>query len=741
MLVVQDIVNQDGFHRGTRSNDCRRNYQAHLHGLIWQPKGCWCYASSSSTCARKGCPLGLKNLGNSCYLNSVLQCLTYTPPLANFCLRNHHSSSCSFTNSSNSSICLFCVVEKRIARSLSVDSISESPARIHSCLALFAKHFRQGWQEDAHEFLRYVIEACNNVCVKLHKIISASKLRTRQDSQKLLKEEPRTVVKDIFGGILQSQVKCLSCKTESNKLDEMMDLSLDVFKLASVKDALCRYFQPEVLDGSNKYKCEKCKKLTVAKKQMSVSQAPNVLVVQLKRFENFYGGKIDRHISFEEDLELYSHMCRDSQDQRPEYVLYAVIVHAGSSQDCGHYYSYVKDIHGKWFCCNDTLVTSVSAKSVLSEKAYILFYVRKTTKTVFKGSAGFQNGFATNITTENTKVAPAIKESAVKENSVIQKSLISSGCAARDSSVQQVRFNIVKPCSNGQARKPFGNDNGKASNDLGHPKRMSSVTPVDTNGNMEDSRNAEIDTAEFHKQEVEKQSQCISIGKLKPGCSQNVGHHVVSSIGRRGLELKENGHCSGAPLSARKGHTEALLNGAHAEHVPKSCSNGPLAQNASVQKRVGALSSNGHSERKEKSDGSLSNGGGTGDLPDRSCVNQDKHSQGMVAETLSNHETPIERRPLEVSKYEELKLRLAADSREWLLQCGWCDTVRNSFRQLKRSRLSQDSECTDEKRKTSRLEVFASVHDSLRQKVPNELKEHLVKQLHVHFASQRLKGS
>lgn len=37
---------------------------------------------------------GLHNLGNTCFLNSTVQCLTYTPPLANYLLSKEHSRSC-----------------------------------------------------------------------------------------------------------------------------------------------------------------------------------------------------------------------------------------------------------------------------------------------------------------------------------------------------------------------------------------------------------------------------------------------------------------------------------------------------------------------------------------------------------------------------------------------------------------------------------------------------------------------
>ncbi|XP_052887692.1 ubiquitin carboxyl-terminal hydrolase 25-like isoform X3 [Gossypium arboreum] len=400
--------------------------------MTWQP-------SLLSEKRKKGPPLGLRNLGNSCYLNSVLQCLTYTPPLANFCLRSQHSSSCDASASKKPRDCPFCILEAWITRSLTLDLTLDAPSKIQSCLKIFAEHFRFGLQEDAHEFLRYVIDACHNTCLRLKKL----RLKGSEGGGREEAVNDNTVVKEIFGGALQSQVKCLGCGGESNKVDEIMDISLDILNSGSLKEAMHKFFQPEVLDGNNKYKCENCKKLMAARKQLSIRQAPNILVVQLKRFEGIFGGKINRPVTFEEVLVLSSFMCKASQDPRPEYSLFGTIVHLGSSPESGHYYAYIKDAMGRWYCCNDSFVSLSTLQEVLSEKVYILFFSRTNQRPGSLSTTFSSNGAKPHVSngSETSKVLKAVQLKPVQTKPFVEQ-FSQNDKVGKQSSTPRVKFNI-----------------------------------------------------------------------------------------------------------------------------------------------------------------------------------------------------------------------------------------------------------------------------------------------------------
>ncbi|KAK3152606.1 hypothetical protein QOZ80_2BG0161210 [Eleusine coracana subsp. coracana] len=307
-------------------------------------------------------PRGLFNCGNSCYANAVLQCLMSTKPLMIYLLLRLHSKDCCSKN-----WCLMCELEQ-YASSLRESGGPISPSRILSNLRNIGCRLGGGTQEDAHEFLRHLVMSMQASCL--------DGMGGEKHVEPSLQET--TLIQQMFGGRLKSKVKCLRCHHESERYDNIMDLTLEIHGwVESLQDALTQFTAPEDLDGENKYKCGRCAAYVKARKQLSVHEVPNILTVVLKRFQSGKYGKINKCVTFPDMLDMVPFVT-GSGDNPPLYFLYAVVVHVDTENASfsGHYISYVKDMQGTWLRIDDSEVQPVSANQVMSEGAYMLFYLR-----------------------------------------------------------------------------------------------------------------------------------------------------------------------------------------------------------------------------------------------------------------------------------------------------------------------------------------------------------------------------
>ncbi|KAJ6709577.1 UBIQUITIN CARBOXYL-TERMINAL HYDROLASE 16 [Salix koriyanagi] len=225
-------------------------------------------------------PCGLINCGNSCYANAALQCLAFTPPLTSYFAQGLHSKGCV-----NKERCLSCEFENLILKAKEGKS-PLSPVGILSQLQNIGSQLGNGREEDAHEFLRYTIDAMHSVCLKEAGVNALDSF-----------EEETTLLGLTFGGYLRSKIQCMKCHYKSEWQERIMDLTVEIEgDIGKLEDALRQFTGTEILDGDNKYQCGRCRSYEKAKKKLTILEAPNVLTIALKRFQSGKFGKLNKSI-------------------------------------------------------------------------------------------------------------------------------------------------------------------------------------------------------------------------------------------------------------------------------------------------------------------------------------------------------------------------------------------------------------------------------------------------------------
>ncbi|XP_014088299.1 ubiquitin carboxyl-terminal hydrolase 46 [Bactrocera oleae] len=361
---------------------------------------------------------GLVNFGNTCYSNSVLQALYFCKPFREKVLEYKAK------NKRPKETLLSCLADlfyNIATQKKKVGSIA--PKKFIARLRKEKEEFDNYMQQDAHEFLNFLINHINEIILaerhasknganfngngnggggvggtstasKSSSSTSTSTTASNSTSNgtctnssgslngvgvgigigdnastptqsNAANTEP-TWVHEIFQGILTSETRCLNCETVSSKDENFFDLQVDVDQNTSITHCLRCFSNTETLCSDNKFKCDNCCSYQEAQKRMRVKKLPMILALHLKRFK--YMEQFNRHIKvshrvvFPLELRLFN-TSDDAVNPDRLYDLMAVVIHCGSGPNRGHYISIVKS-HGLWLLFDDDMVDKIEASTI-----------------------------------------------------------------------------------------------------------------------------------------------------------------------------------------------------------------------------------------------------------------------------------------------------------------------------------------------------------------------------------------